>query len=923
MAPSIQRLSLLLPAACVFCATSCSPRPVSTVGPSPSGGTVIPTGQLVQPAGATVEIPARPVDMVRSPDGRFLFLKENEGVTVVNSATMGVRQRLPLGTSPASMTGIAMARDGRTLFVTDATTGLHQLSVAQDGGVTAARRITLPAASGPRDNSFPCGIALLRNQGTALVCLSRNNTLGIVDLASGALQEEIAVGVAPFTVVASPDESLAYVSVWGGRRPQQDERSATSAGTKTLVDARGIAASGGVSIVDLKVRKEIAYVETGLSASALALSRDGSLLFVANSNNDTLSIIDTAAHAVVRQVVVKPDAALPFGSMPSAVALAPDERRLYVACAGNNAVALLAFADGLRGEPVIAGWIPTGWYPGALLATEGELTIANIKGVGSRTARADGSFNSLRYRGSVQRVQLPGDEELAAMTRRVKRDALVPQVLREIDSGQRRSEAPPAVIPARPGEPSVIEHVIYVIKENRTYDQVFGDLAAGPTPRGNGDPELCIFGRDITPNHHALADRFVLLDNYYCNGVLSADGHSWATEGNSTPYLERSFGGFKRSYTYGDDPLTYSSSGFLWDHLLAAGCSFRNFGELSYATVVAPAGKGSAWSDVYADWKSGANAYRFTGKIGIDNLRRYSDPDAPGWSMDIPDQIRADRFIAALKEFEASGSMPSLIILHLPNDHTNGMAEGKPTPRAYVADNDLALGRLVEAVSHSKFWGTTCMFINEDDPQDGWDHVDGHRSICLVVSPFARRGAVVSDFYNQAGVMHTIERIFGLTAVNQQYAAAPTMGACFSMHADAEPYAALVPMVALDELCPPREKAKALPAPGDGAAPPSKKGTGAAGAAVAPASGATPALDLYALTARQDLRKPDMVNDAEFNLVLWHAAKGLGVPYPQRFAGAHGAGLGALGLKLGPSAGPREDEGEDDDDEGEGEVEGK
>ena len=894
-------------------------QPIS-VGPTDDGGMVVTTGQLIHPAGVSLELSARPVDMVRSPDGRFVYLKESKGITVVDVAAWTVVQALSLGENPSSMVGLANASDGKTLYTTDATTGLHLLNVSEDGKLTPGSVIHIPATSGAKDNSFPCGITLLKDGKTGLVCVSRNNTLAIVDLAEGRVAAEIPVGVAPFAVVLSPDEDVAYVSDWGGRRPREGEPTSDSAGTPALVDPRGVASSGGVSVVDLQSRKEVGFVETGLSASSMVLSRDGATLFVANSNNDTISVVDTAARSVVRQIVVKPDALLPFGSMPAAMALAPDEKTLYAACAGNNAIGVVRLAAGLRLEPTIAGWIPTAWYPGAIIVSDKELLVANIKGLGSRSARKDGNFNSRHPLSTVQKMPVPNDADLAAMTDRVKKDALVPQVLKEIEVGQKRAAVKPTPIPARPGEPSVIDHVIYIIKENRCYDQVFGDFAQGDHPRGRGRPDLCIYGREVTPNHHALAERFGLLDNYYCNGVLSADGHSWATEGNVTPYLERSFGGFKRTYTYGDDPLTYSSSGFIWDHVLAAGLSFRNFGELMEANVDAPVGKGKKWADVYADWKSGAHAYKFPETTGIDKLRRYTDPDAPGWNLDITDQIRADHFIQVLGEYEKQGSMPSFTIIHLPNDHTNGVSEGHPTPRAYVADNDLAVGRVVEAVSRSKFWPTTAMFINEDDPQDGWDHVDGHRSICLVVSPYSKRNAVVSDFNTQAGVVHTIERIFGLTAANQLYAAAPVMTECFNDTPDLEPYGAITPSIAIDEMNPPRSRPRNKPASGDGVAPPSEKGGGAGnGTGTNPAPSAARAgssnpgeLDLYALTDKQDFTHADMANDAELNLVLWHAARGPSAPYPKQFTGSHGKGLKKLGLKLAPKIGSKKDDDDDD-----------
>jgi hypothetical protein len=483
-----------------------------------------------------------------------------------------------------------------------------------------------------------------------------------------------------------------------------------------------------------------------------------------------------------------------------------------------------------------------------------------------------------------------------------------------VERAERAAEVRPVPVPARAGDPSTIEHIVYIIKENRTYDQVLGDMAAERSPRGRGKPELCIFGRDVTPNHHALAERFVLLDNWYCNGVLSADGHSWATEGNSTPYLERSFGGFTRSYTFGDDPLTYSSSGFVWDHVLAAGLTFRNFGEFDDASVIPPAGKGKHWKEVWDDRAAGTHAYAFGHSIGIENLRRHSDGEFPGWNLEIPDQVRADILLRKLRAMEEAGQFPNLLIVHLPQDHTMGVTEGGPTPRACVADNDLALGRIVEALSRTRFWKSMAVFSVEDDPQDGWDHVDGHRSVCIVASPWAKKGAVVSAFYNQSSVIHTMERMLGLTAQNQLYAAAPLMTECFTDQPDFSPFTAEPNRVPLDELAPPKKPA--APTPGEGGAPPSQKPNPTPPTTTPPTTPTEgpPKLtlaDLYEITARQDLSRPDQVRDHEFNLVLWHAVRGVDAPYPLEWAGAHGKGLPALGLQPDPAA-AEEDDGDDD-----------
>jgi hypothetical protein len=555
--------------------------------------------------------------------------------------------------------------------------------------------------------------------------------------------------------------------------------------------------------------------------------------------------------------MVRPDPALGFGSMPNALALSDDDETLYVACGGNNAVAVVS----VRGtRDVVQGFIPAGWYPSALALADGHLYVANVKGVGSRSRREDDEgWQVHRHRGSVQRVAIPvSDDQLTAYTTQALADARVPQILRLRDRTESAETARP--IPRQVGDPSVFEHVVYVIKENRTYDQVFGDIE-----RGNGDPDLCISGREVTPNHHALAEQFVLLDNYYCNGVNSADGHAWTTEGNVTDHLEKSFGGFTRSYTWGNDPLTYSSSGFIWDSVLGGGLSFRNFGEMDYAE---PLPEDASFEAIYRDFVEDTDEIGFTQNIGIERLARYSSPTYPGWNMRIPDVLRAERFLSELAGFEERGDFPNFTIVYLPNDHTSGTAPGAPTPRAQVADNDLALGRVVDGITHSRFWPKTCIFVIEDDPQAGFDHVDGHRSLCLVVSPYTARGRVVSDFYNQTAVLHTMSRMLGLPPMNQMDAMAPLMETCFVDTPNLEPYDALPNRVPLDEMNP----------------------------------------DLGALRggelhwALESIEQPfdefDAADEDTLNRILWHAMQGVDADYPTHLAGAHGTGLAGKDLLL-------------------------
>ena len=511
------------------------------VGPSADGGWIVPTGQKVRPAGTTLAFPGRPVDLVLSADGANLFVKDNRGLLVFDAAAWKERQRLLFPDKDgASMHGLALSRDGKRLYATTAQRHLHEAEVDDKGLLAWRRAIELP---GPEEKgaAHALGIALTRDGRRAFVCLSRNNTLGIVDLDAGTLVRQIDTGVAPYGIALSADEKFAYISNWGGRRPGRWDRTAPSSGTATLVDERGVAASGTVMKIDLDRGAVIRETPVGLHPAGILLSPDAATLYVANANSDTVSILRTDTFAVTHTVLVRPDASLPFGSATNALALSADGKTLYACNGGNNAVAVIAL-DGDR--PLVRGFVPTGWYPGAVAVGSEHLYVANVKGEGSRTANPKKlGWNSHLHRGSVSKIALPDGEQLRDFTAQVRADSRVPQILAALE--KRRPGHQGSAGARAPGEPSLFEHVVYVIKENRTYDQVLGDLK-----QGNGDPKLCIFGANITPNLHALAQEFVLLDNFYCNGVLSADGHSWAIEGNATDHLEKQFGGFTQLYLW-------------------------------------------------------------------------------------------------------------------------------------------------------------------------------------------------------------------------------------------------------------------------------------------------------------------------------------------------------------------------------------
>ena len=823
-------------------------QPDIQVGQLPNSEQSLPSKQILRAPGQQLQFGGRPVDLALSPDGRTVFIKNMSNLLIVDAVSWSLLQMLSYPGSGASMHGIAVSRDGSHVYVTGAGNELYDWAVGTNRAVAFSRTISLPGGS------YPCGVAVSPDGTKAYVCLSIPNQLGAVDLSTGTVSLQINVGIAPWDVVLSPDGNTAYVSDWGGRLPLAGDLTATSGGTPVVVDSRGVGASGAVSFVDLATGVETAQVATGLHPCALALSQDGNSLYVANANSDTVTAIDTQAKAVKETILVRPDPTFPYGSAADGLALSPDGKNLFVASGGNNAVAVVELPNTQHTNSLVQGFVPTDWYPGALVADSNYVYVANVKGLGSRAGQpAITSWQIGAFLGTANSIPIPDADSLSKLTAQAYEDGRVPQI-KQTQQPPLAGQAP-VPVPLHVGEPSVFQHVLYILKENKTYDQVFGDM-----PEGNGNSGLCIYPQFVSPNHHALARQYVLLDNFYCNGVNSADGHSWSTEGNNTDHLEKSFGGFARSYTFGDDPLTYSSTGFIWNNALQHGLTFRNYGEFDYASPV-PAN--ATWLQIYTDFTNGTHAIHYAQNIGVASLRPYSSTNVPGWNLGIPDLVRAEGFIKELNAAQAKATWETFHFLYLPNDHTGG----PPTPQAQVADNDLALGQVVEAVTKSSFSSNTVIFVIEDDPQSGYDHVDAHRSLCLVISPYTKRGQVVSRFYNQAGVLHTMEQIMGIPPMNQQDAMAPLMFDCFTNVPDFTPYTALPNNVDLAS---------------------GTTGTGAL----------SPRQRYWAKRLQKmDFSKPDRINEDTFNRYIWFTVKG-DAPYPSKFVGGHGKGLKQLGLVL-------------------------
>ncbi|MEZ5104804.1 MAG: beta-propeller fold lactonase family protein [Draconibacterium sp.] len=485
------------------------------VGPQKDGSFLVPSNQLLRPAGLQVTLPGRPLDLVQSPDKKLLIVKNRNSIDVIRIQDRAVLQSLSLPKSGNSFTGICLSADGKQVFVTDAENMINVATFAEDGMLKWETPIQLPEPAIGGD-AVPGGLALDDRHSQIYVTLSRNNTLGVVNQRTGIV-DEIPVGIAPYDVVII-SETKAYVSNWGGRRPEEGESTYNTSGSEVLVDPEtGIANNGSVSVIDLNTNRNIKSIEVGLHPSGMVASPDGNRLYVACANSDVISVINTLTDEVVEEILVRTEKELPFGSAPNALFVSKDGKTLYVANGTDNAICVIELGQSSR----VKGYIPTGWYPASVLLDEESnlLIVANAKGVGSRnqqTGRA--GHNSRELQGTVSFISLPDEVKLTQMTETVLENNSYVQKLTVNDKkGSLKKSVP---VPQVLNQPSVFKHVVYIIKENRTYDQVFGDMT-----QGNGDTSLVHFGREITPNHHKLAEEFVLLDNFYCSGVLSADGH--------------------------------------------------------------------------------------------------------------------------------------------------------------------------------------------------------------------------------------------------------------------------------------------------------------------------------------------------------------------------------------------------------------
>jgi YVTN family beta-propeller protein len=740
-------------------------------GELPSGRILLPSRAIISPAGYQIPVGDLPLGMALTPDGKYLAVTNNghgeQFVSLIDTNSRYEVQRLPVD---KSFYGITFSPDGKKLYV----------SSGQDAGIIVFEYIngkferskvislataTLSSGSLPPDFwVFTAGLAISPDGSKLYAVCNLENTIAIIDLSREEVTRKVVAGPGlpylgpyPLDVVVSKNGCKIYVSNWGGH-------------TVSVIKTGRF----------IKKVTDLERIKVGGHPSDMVIGPAGERLYVANANTDDVSVIDTGNDKVIATISLAPYPNAPLGSQPNALAISPDGKTLYVANANNNDVAVVELSE--KGSKVI-GLIPVGWYPTALALSHDGKTLYVANGQGSLSKpnpefqiydRNESQYIADLLNGTISIIDVPDDEKLTEYTAQVERNNGFNEGTKEQVEGWTRENP----IPKEENGTSPIKHVIYIIKENRAYDQVLGDL-----PSGNGDPELCLFNRTITPNHHALAEEFVLLDNFYVNSEVSMDGHEWLCAGVASDMVEKlwpsSYSGrgaplFDLRTSGGFSFAPRPESGYIWDMASKKGVSFRVYGE-----------------------------YDIFGLTLHEKVRGHADPSYPGWEgfylSTAHDPDRAKEFLREFREFEKNDNLPQLMILLLPDDHNYGTVAGKLSPRSMMANNDLGLGMIVEGVSHSKYWNETAIFVVEDDAQDGPDHVDCHRSPAFVISPYVKRQYVDHTMYTMMSMLRTIELILGLPPMTQFDEGASPMFTCFQEEANLTPYNCRLNTYPLDE----------------------------------------------------------------------------------------------------------------------------
>jgi len=782
---------------------------------------LLPYNKWVDPAGEQIyfgdkELENHALDCSLSPDGKWIAVEGRYSVVIINPATKKIASRFALKSHFANdglmntYSGISWRKtaDGYELYwSTLGKTKSLVVQAAWNGKKISVLKTFSFETVKPAQTALPNEVLVTEEVGSPVlyVVLNGNNTVEKLDINTGKTIWSSPVGVAPFGIAAA--NGKLYVTNWAGSVPDKGDADVAGVpwGLAKVDPLTGATREGTLQVLDPRTGKSLKEIKVGLHPNDIVAGKDQKFIFVANANSDMVSVINTGTDEVSEQISVRlsPDKNDYFGDSPNGLAINGNGGTLYVANGMDNALAVvklgkLSSATSTENKSNVSGFIPTGAYPGGIaLYQDTLLFVANIEAEGSRiptvsekTGKAN--YNSHRLMASVSVIPVPQKSTLQKYTGKViKSNQFFRLALTE---KLPRKNVAPAPVPVRIGEPSVFKHVVYIIKENRTYDQVLGDVKAG-----DGDSTLCTFGKKVTPNTHKIVDEFLLLDNYYASGKCSAEGHQWTDMGIVTDYVEKNVRAWIRSYPHVQtDALVYAPTGFIWDNAMRAGKSVRIYGEACDVEF----DKSLNWTSIYGGFLKGEKL-DFKNKTTIkpvENILSQNFPSSDNHA--IPDVLRAKAFIDELNAYDKmeGDQWPELMVMALSNDHTTGTRPGLPTPRAFVADNDLALGQIIEAISKSRFWKNTAIFITEDDSQDGWDHVSAYRTVGAVVSPYSRLKQTIRTNYNQVSLLRTIEQILGIPPMNISDATAMPMFNCFSSTPDFSPFNSVPNEIPINEM---------------------------------------------------------------------------------------------------------------------------
>lgn len=839
------------------------------VGQVTDKGLVVSDAQYVDPIGERLVINSGKIMSPSvSPDGTHLAASVTDGgmaLAIVDLKTWKVQQLvgnnaaadLRISGNNVGQEGPTYSPDGSQLWLGQPD-GYTKFTVNPDGTLANPTSIAI-AKDGPRQ-ALVAEAVFSADGATVYSAVNGQNRVVAIDTATGVIRQSWAVGNAPRDLALVGGKL--YVSNEGGRKALPGESTINSYNTQVPADpVTAATTTGTVSVIDVaNPGAAVGSIDVGLHPTALYV-KNGTL-FVTNTATNDVSVIDTASNKVVQTIATQPWPEATVGYEPDAVTLT-DDGHLLVTLGRANAVAVYRYTSPL--EPVsYVGLLPTDYFPAEITTVGKDVLISNTRGIDARRPTASAGHGTHDTTSSLLRFTLPSDKDIKAQTGKVfSQNGWTNGSVKLAQGKKAKAEA----VPKRLGDPSTIEHVFLIVKENRTYDQILGDDA-----RGNGDPSLAQYGENVTPNQHAMAKQFGLYDNTYDIGTNSAEGHNWLMQADNPEYTESTAGEYLRSYDTEDDALGHQRTGFIWTGAQAAGKTVRNFGEF-HQFLTKPAD--ASWQNLYCDTKNMAatgqdTAYDLVSSSPIPSLNSVSVPGFPKFDTAVPDIYRYEIW---KRDFEKNGPA-NLNMFWLSSDHTGGPANGA----AQVADNDLAVGKIVDTISHSPYWKDSAIFVVEDDSQAGLDHVDGHRAPIQIISPWAQRGVVDSHYYTQITMIRTIEQILGIHPMNQKDSAASPMRAAFTKKPDFTPFTALPNRTSLTA------GLKTPPACGLDTPAPQNPLAAAAPSATVPADKQQVAAQWDEWKSRQRLTgpdaKPDFANPAQMNHFAWYEAHDWTKPYP-------------------------------------------